>query len=353
MLVRIPPVRKSAPLVLTVFVCGAGVGALIIARSHHSAAKSATVRRAVRSAPTAPSKPSAQLPAASEGVQPDRQAKPESPTAVSGETIVPAGADSSFASLAARLGGSVGVAVAPLGQGPVQTFGSLQEGHAWSTMKVPVLVTLLAEDERTGRSLGSTEREDASLALEQSDTAAAEALFRVLERRLRGVSAASAAVQSTLANAGDQSTEINTAPNSRGFTTWGQSIWSASGEVLFFRALARGCLLAQQENAKYVLDLMRNVISSQRWGAGEAGYPSSAQPAFKAGWGPENGGGYLVRQTAIVGSGSRGYVVSMTALPAGGSFSEGVRMVTDLASWARAHFNLDAGAAPAHCGGVE
>jgi hypothetical protein len=271
---------------------------------------------------------------------------------VSEETIAPSGADASFAALAGRLGGVVGLAVAPLGEGPIQTFGSFQAGHAWSTMKVPVLATLLLDDEQSGRALGSAERSDASLALEQSDTAAAEALFRVLEKHHGGLHAASAAVQETLAAAGDQNTTINTAPNGQGFTTWGQSVWPNSGEVMFFRSLARGCLLAPADT-EYVLGLMRNVIPSQRWGAGEAGYPSSAEPAFKAGWGPESGGGYLVRQTAIVGAGDRGYVMSMIALPSGGSFSEGVGMITEVARWARQHFRLDARTPPASCRGSE
>jgi hypothetical protein len=263
-----------------------------------------------------------------------------------------AGAEASFAALSARLAGRVGLAAAPLGRGSVQTLGSLQLGHAWSTMKVPVLVTLLSDDEHRGQALGSSERTDAMLALEESNTADAEVLFNILERRFGGLAGASSAVQATLATAGDQSTTINTASNGRGFTTWGQSIWSASGEATFFRSLARGCLLSP-EDTNYVLGLMRNVTSSQRWGAGEAGYGSNVEPAFKAGWGPETGGGYLVRQTAIIEADSGGYVVSMIALPSSGSFSDGARMVTELARWSRHHLLLSTRSAPAQCGGVE
>src|SRR5438093_10161440 len=41
--------------------------------------------------------------------------------------------------------------------------------------------------------------------------------------------------------------------------------------------------------------------------------PSTVELGFKGGWGPESGGGYLVRQTAIVESGGHGYVLSMIA----------------------------------------
>ena len=98
---------------------------------------------------------------------------------------------------------------------------------------------------------------------------------------------------------------------------------------------------------------MSNVIPSQRWGAGSAGYPSAVPLAFKGGWGPESGGAYQVRQTAIVGSGDHGYVVSMLALPASGSFSDGTNMLTALATWARQHLDLNATRPPAGCSGSQ
>ena len=215
-------------------------------------------------------------------------------------------------------------------------------------MKVPVLVTLLDHLERNGESLGASDSTDATLALEESDNSAAEALFARLEQIYGGLTPASEAVQRTLRSAGDQTTTINTAPNTEGFTTWGQSIWSTGGEVHFYRALARGCLLSEA-NTDFVLHLMRSVISSQRWGAGEAGYPSGVRLAFKGGWGPDGGGAYLVRQSAIVGSSNHGYVLSMIALPSGGSFTEGVSMISALATWARQHFVLGAHPPRAGC----
>lgn len=54
---RTPRVRRSAPLVLAIFCVGAGIGALIIALSHHAGARRVTVERVVTSAKatTAPS----------------------------------------------------------------------------------------------------------------------------------------------------------------------------------------------------------------------------------------------------------------------------------------------------------
>jgi dienelactone hydrolase len=57
---RAPRVRRSAPLVFAIFVVGAGIGALIIALSHHAGAKRVLVRRVVTAAmPTTATSPPA------------------------------------------------------------------------------------------------------------------------------------------------------------------------------------------------------------------------------------------------------------------------------------------------------
>ncbi len=151
--------------------------------------------------------------------------------------------------------------------------------------------------------------------------------------------------------AGDTATTVNTAPNSSGFTTWGQTRWSATGEVTFYRALAAGCLLSQADTG-YVVGLMQGVESDQRWGAGSAGYPATVALAFKGGWGPEDGGGYLVRQSAIVTTGhGRGWVLSYLAKPSDGSFGTGTQMLSALATWAARTFAAEtAPAGGATCG---
>jgi hypothetical protein len=332
------------PLAVLVFLIGVGIGGAFIVVSRHWASRRVVVTQAVTATATA-------RPAGPAKTVTHAATRPVHPSVAHPSTLVPVGADASFSALQTQLGGEVGLAVAPLGTGPITTFGGFQTGHAWSTMKVPVLATLLLDYEQAGGVLSAQGHTDAALALEESDNAAAEALFSALEQNHGGLDAASAALELTLAKAGDQATTINTAPNNQGFTTWGQSEWSTSGEVRFYRALADGCLLGPHDT-DYVLGLMRNVTASQRWGAGAAGYPTNVPLAFKAGWGPESSGGYLVRQTAIVGSTSHGYVVSMLVLPPGGSFAQGVSMLTALATWARTHIALDAGGPPASCGAL-
>jgi hypothetical protein len=345
LLSRIPPVRRSAPLVAAVFVVGAGVGAAVAALSHSPAARDAQVKRLAL--PQGHSDANGDR--AGLGGSPARRQAPRPQHAGAPELLLPGNAQASFEALASRLGGQAGLAVGPIGAGEIETFGSLQAGHAWSTMKVPVLVTLLDDLRSSGQQLSGQEERDATLALEESDNAAAEALFGELERIHGGLVGASDALQRTLEGVGDQ-TSVNTQPNNQGFTTWGQTIWSASEEVRFYGQLAAGCLLPVTQS-EFVLGLMQKVIPSQRWGAGAAGYPPSVSLGFKGGWGPENGAGYLVRQTAIVSSGQGGYVVSMIALPASGSFESGTSMISALARWARGHLSLHAYPGPPRCEG--
>jgi Beta-lactamase enzyme family len=333
MLSRTPLPRRFLPIAVAVFLLGAGVGVLIVARTNQAARREVTVERVVTGRTRI-----AAAPRAKQVVRPTRR------------RVSSTGLGASFAALERQLPGSVGLAVAPLGAGPIESWGNVDTAHAWSTSKVPVLVTLLRDYEKRGQPLGSQDRSDAALALEESDNSAIDALFAELEQIHGGLVPASAAMQRVLRASGDDTTTINTLPNDQGFTTEGQTEWPVSREVTFYRALARGCLLDSADTG-YVLGLMRSVIPSQRWGAGAAGYPANVPLAFKGGWGPVAGGAYQVRQTAIVGSGTRGYVLSLLALPSSGAFSDGVQMASALAVWAREHFRLSAAHAPASCAG--
>jgi hypothetical protein len=302
----------------------------------------------VQASTPAPVPTSTQLPPATYAPDPRQlHLRPITPPPRTGAgQLLSAVAEADFAQLEARLGGQLGLAVAPIGQGQIRTLGTLNTGHAWSAIKVAVLVTLLRE--RGGASgLSGQESSWARLALTQSDNQAALGLFGSLERSHGGLVGASSAVQQTLRLAGDNETVVNTAPNSGGFTTFGQTLWSAQAATRFYRALARGCLLSPTAS-QYVLGLMSEVVSDQRWGFGAVSL-GSAPVAFKGGWGPENGGPYLVRQSAIVGSGSRAYVASILAEAGSGSFSAGTVMVTGAAQWLAQRMNAHLTTAPASC----
>lgn len=255
------------------------------------------------------------------------------------EPLLDADARSSFRALARELSGTNGIAVSALTGEKINALGDLRTGRAWSTMKVPVLVTLMRDYAETGKSLSSSEQANATAALTRSDNDAAKALFRTLVSRHGDVDGASAQIDETLRASGDNRTNVNTVDPGNGFTTFGQTEWSTAASVKFFRALANDCLLSKADT-KYVLDLMEQVASDQNWGAGSAGF-DSGHVAYKGGWGPESGGDYLVRQDAIVGTGSRGIVIAMISLPGGSgdSFAAGQQAMTKMAEWAAENVN--------------
>ncbi len=243
------------------------------------------------------------------------------------------GAAASFSSLARSLSAQVGLAVAPLGSGPIQTLGRLQLGHAWSTIKVPILVTLMREEK-----LSAEEEQWATAALTASDNTAAADLFDQIERSHGGLSDASRAVQKVLEGAGDTTTTVATAPPPPGaVSTYGQTEWSLTASAEFYREVARGCLLSRADTG-YVRGLMEGVIPEQRWGLGEAGFPADWEVEMKGGWGPENGTNrYLVRQSGVVQHGDTAVAVAMIAKPNSGSFEAGAQDLTEIAKWLRQH----------------
>ncbi len=248
-----------------------------------------------------------------------------------------ADAGGSFERLVSGLPGRVELAVLPLGAGHVEVLGGDAAAHGWSTTKVAVLAAVLKAQEED---LSAEEQAWARSAITESSNESILSLFDSLERLEGGLVGASEYVQELLRMSGDEETVVATAPPPPGAaTTFGQTEWRPSEAVKFFGALARGCILSAR-GTSYVLGLMRHIEPSESWGLGSAGLPGVA---FKGGWGPESGGAYLVRQSGIVDAGSpRAVAVAIVAFPPPGaaSFETGTAMVSDTATWLRAHLRL-------------
>lgn len=235
----------------------------------------------------------------------------------------------SFAKVESEIDGEVGVAYAPLGSAEPVELGPLQVGHAWSSFKVPIVVTVMLEQ---GGALTSGQESLAASAITASDNTAAAALFSELESRTGG--GASAAVEHTLDKVLGGATEVATAPPPPGaVSSWGQTEWPLAASTSFYGALACGAFGGATET---VLRDMESVIPEQQWGFGQASFPSGTQVAFKAGWGPDGSesGPYLVRQAGIIrSSDGGGFVATIAAQDASGSFESGVSDLDRVADW--------------------
>jgi hypothetical protein len=232
-----------------------------------------------------------------------------------------------FESLAADLGGDVGITLGPVGSGEIARFGNLGGGSAWSTIKV-ALAARAIHDRGGPDQISAAERALIESALTASDNGAAEQLWSGLVGRHGGAAGAAAAVREILQAAGDGSTVVSTQGRD-GFSPYGQTDWSLEGQHRFMAALAGGCL-DPSVGGDYLLEVMGRVISAQRWGLGSTGVAAR----FKGGWGPGTDGRYLVRQIGVLATSEGPLVVTLAALPADGSFASGAAMLDRLADWA-------------------
>jgi outer membrane murein-binding lipoprotein Lpp len=244
------------------------------------------------------------------------------PTSVNGVVASSAAAlGREFTVLDERLGGANGIAVVPVGRQDVVTWGSLADGAAWSTIKVPLAVAAVRAD---GRRPSATTARLVTRAVTASDNAAAESLWA----RLGPASAAASAVQAVLRDAGDGTTRVESRRVRPPYTAFGQTLWSLERQAVFAARLP--CL----GGAAPVVDAMGQVTSSQRWGLGTLGTGT----LFKGGWGPGTDGGYLVRQLGVIPLPQGGMVaVAVAARPADGSFATGTAHLDAIATWLKSH----------------
>jgi hypothetical protein len=231
---------------------------------------------------------------------------------------------SSFGRLSRELGGRSGLAVSGVGRRPtIERLGNLSGGVAWSSIKVPIGLTVVRRGD------GARNRQLLRRAITASDNQAAEGLWRSL-----GVPKdAGRAVEKTLAAAGDTTTDVQTKRVRAGFSSFGQTRWPLTSQQRFIAGLR--CLRGSGQ----ILSLMGDVIPSQRWGLGSSGLTAR----FKGGWGPDTSGRYLVRQMGLLQlPNGRPLAVSLATIASDGAFESGARNLTRLARWLASHVNRSA-----------
>lgn len=234
---------------------------------------------------------------------------------------------SEFAAFAAGLDAVVGVAVTPVGGGPVLTLGtSPADPVAWSTAKVPLAMAVLREQP-------TSQPSDAMrAAIDHSDNAAAQVLWAGLGEP----ETAKAKMEAVLREAGDP-TVVQSVRVRPEFSAFGQSRWSISDQAAFLSHAA----CDPRNNA--VFALMGEIQSDQHWGLGRI-----ADTQFKGGWGPAPDGTYLVRQFGVLPTAHGRIAVAVAAVDGSGTFAGGTGTLDVVTDWLEAHIGeLPAGDCPA------
>ncbi|SMQ16475.1 Beta-lactamase class A [Streptomyces sp. Ag82_O1-12] len=170
-----------------------------------------------------------------------------------------------------------------------------------SVVKVTVLATLLWDAKKTNRYLTDRENTLAKAMITKSDNAATSTLWKQL-----GLTK----IKNFLKAAGMTQTQ----PGANGY--WGLTQITVTDEQKLLKLLtAKNAVLSDNSRA-YIVKLMGQVVSSQRWGT-PYGVPSGVSVAVKNGWLQRSTNGWRVHSVGAFKGGGHDYV--MTVLSHGNS----------------------------------
>ncbi|HEY4034682.1 MAG TPA: serine hydrolase [Ktedonobacteraceae bacterium] len=191
------------------------------------------------------------------------------------------------------LGSSVGVAVYIPSTNQYYLYNASQEFPTASSIKIPIMLTLLYQVEQQKRSLLDNEAQLLQAMIESSDNDAAESLYQEI--------GAAAGMNSFLSSHGLSG--IVPDPN-----TWGTSTASPQAMVHLLATLSAGELLSMK-GTSYALSLMQNIAPDQRFGIGDTA-PQGAIVSIKDGWLALDQG-WAVNSSGIVQAAGITYIVSV------------------------------------------
>jgi hypothetical protein len=242
---------------------------------------------------------------------------PQAPAAPPMVGTAPSNLEADFAQLQAQLHAPVGIAVTAIGSNqPPMKLGDLQSGPAWSTIKVPLAIAALRQENPP-----TTVTSAMSAAITESDNTAAESIWAGLGDPVTAAHEVEAVLQET----GDPTT-VEYRKVRPEFTAFGQTDWSLDDQVKFLSSA-----VCDPRNDP-IFALMGEVVPDQRWGIGTI--PDSR---FKGGWGPSPTGNYLVRQIGTLNAPTGTVAVAIAVAPSSGSFDDGTSDLTEVANWLRDH----------------
>lgn len=262
---------------------GAPPAANVVAPDPTPAPPSPITPSAAAAAP-APSRPSAVPPTSRP------RSRPPTPRPASSAAPLSATIDATVDALGASLGaGGFSVAAFDPSTGRRYQHGAAGGMPEASVAKVEILIGLLLQHQDAGTALSARQRALATTMIENSDNTAADDLWRDLGQ------------QAGLLATGRRLGLTATVPVYEDVIhVWGLTRTSAADQITVLAALLgpSGGLTATSRD--FVLGLMRNVRSDQRWGVSAAG--TGGPLATKIGWLaiPADAGRYLVNSVGIV-----------------------------------------------------
>ncbi|RZU37345.1 beta-lactamase class A [Streptomyces sp. BK022] len=198
------------------------------------------------------------------------------------------------AALATRKG-SVALGVYEAGTKTTCTSRATSSYDSASTVKVTVLATLLWDAKKHNRYLTGTETSLATAMITKSDNTATSKLWKQL-----GV----AKIKSFLTAAG----MTKTTPGANGY--WGLTQINVTDEQKLLKLVTAKNTVLSDNSRAYILKLMGNVVSSQRWGT-PAGAPSTVAVHVKNGWLQRSTHGWRVHSLGTFNGGGHDYTITV------------------------------------------
>ncbi|MEV0179474.1 serine hydrolase [Streptomyces sp. NPDC050625] len=164
-----------------------------------------------------------------------------------------------------------------------------------STVKVTVLATLLWDAKKHNRYLTSTEQSLATAMITKSDNTATSKLWKQLGlTKIKGFLAAAGMT--------------NTTPGANGY--WGLTRENVTDEQKLLKLITAKNTVLSDNSRAYILKLMGQVISSQRWGT-PAGAPSSVAVHVKNGWLQRSTHGWRVHSLGTFNGAGHDYMITV------------------------------------------
>ncbi|GAA3825350.1 serine hydrolase [Streptomyces coacervatus] len=164
-----------------------------------------------------------------------------------------------------------------------------------SVVKVTVLATLLWDAKRHNRYLTDTEVSLAKAMITQSDNAATSKLWKQLGlTKIKGFLAAAGMTK--------------TVPGANGY--WGLTQINVTDEQKLLKLITAQNTVLSDNSRAYILKLMSQVISSQRWGT-PYGAPSGVSVHVKNGWLQRSTHGWRVHSVGTFNGGGHDYMITV------------------------------------------